>query len=96
MTAAERAREEELERRVMIRKSLAGRSLDWSVQFDIETLDAHEHNESSGLKDDWKEWEARMELERPERTCRHPAATALPELPPYAIQGPDHRAVARS
>lgn len=88
MTAEERQREEELERRLMIRKSLAGRSLDWSVQCDNESLDMHEHRESSGLKDDWKEWEAGLQRERPESTCRHPSATVLPELPAPAKARP--------
>ncbi|OIW31656.1 hypothetical protein CONLIGDRAFT_678122 [Coniochaeta ligniaria NRRL 30616] len=80
MTAVARQTDEELQRRMMIRKSLAGRSNEWSTQFDNESLDIHEHSEH-GLKEDWKEWEARMQRERPELACRHPSIAALPELP---------------
>jgi hypothetical protein len=80
MTAVARLKEEELQRRIMIRKSLASRSTEWSTQFDNESLDIQEHNES-GLKEDWKEWEARMQRERPDFAYRHPSMAVLPELP---------------
>jgi hypothetical protein len=80
MSAVARQKEEEVQRRIMIRKSLASRSTEWSMQFDNESLDSDEHRES-GLKEDWKEWEARMQRERPERTYRHPSTAAVPELP---------------
>lgn len=88
MTAAARQTEEELQRRFMIRKSLASRSAEWSTQFDHESLDNHEHNEHS-LKEDWKEWEARMQRERPEFAYRHPSAAVLPGLPIPIQSRPD-------
>ncbi|KAJ9162271.1 hypothetical protein NKR19_g1386 [Coniochaeta hoffmannii] len=65
MTEVARQTEEETQRRIMIRKSLASRSTQWSMQFDNESLDIEGRRES-GLKEDWKEWEARMQRERPE------------------------------
>ena len=104
MTAVEREMEEELQRRIMIRKSLVSRSTEWSVQLDNRSLDVDEHDRTglegddhsldtdgqdrAGLKEDWKAWEARMQQERPEKAFRHPAATVLPDLPVPAMASP--------
>ncbi|KAB5532704.1 hypothetical protein GE09DRAFT_374456 [Coniochaeta sp. 2T2.1] len=81
MTALEREREAELQRRIIIRKSLVSRSTEWSVQSDNRSLDDADGHDRAGLKEDWKEWEARMQQKRPEKAYRHPAATVLPDLP---------------
>ncbi|KAB5536029.1 hypothetical protein GE09DRAFT_1226782 [Coniochaeta sp. 2T2.1] len=92
MTSAEREREAELQRRIMIRKSLVSRSTEWSVQSDNRDLNADEHDEHdrAGLKEDWKEWEARMQQERLEKAYRHPAARYNPTCPsrPGPRRGP--------
>lgn len=80
MSAADRQKEEEIERRVMIRKSLATRSGEWSTHFDSRSLDIDE-NDEHGLREDWKEWEARMTRERSDLAYGHPSATTLPDLP---------------
>lgn len=80
MSAVARQEEDELQRRMMIRKSLASRSTGWSTHFDNDSLNIHEHEQHS-LREDWKEWEARMQRERPEVAYKHPSAAALAELP---------------
>jgi hypothetical protein len=81
MTAVTGEDKAEIQRRIMIRKSLASRSNEWSGRFDNESLDTMNERRESSLKEDWKEWEARMQRERPERSCRHPSTVALPEPP---------------
>jgi hypothetical protein len=80
MSAAARQKEEELQRQIMIRKSLASKSSDWSTHSDNRSLIIQETTEV-GLKEDWKAWEARMERERSELAYRHPSSTGLPDLP---------------
>ncbi|KAK3319082.1 hypothetical protein B0H66DRAFT_256539 [Apodospora peruviana] len=90
MSAADRFQEEERQRITMIRKSLATRSLNSLEsrssrtnslgQLQQESIEMDEE-ESGRLKDDWKEWEARMQRERALSGERHPAATLMADLP---------------
>lgn len=81
MSAADRQKEEELQRNIMIRKSLASRSWDWSSHSDVQSLASQQDATPSGLKEDWKEWEARMARERSDFENRHPSSSAVPDLP---------------
>jgi hypothetical protein len=65
----------------MIRKSLASRSWDWSSHSDVQSLAGQQDVTPSGLKEDWKEWEARMARERSDFENRHPSSSAVPDLP---------------
>lgn len=89
MSATERIEEEERQRSIMIRKSLASRSFGQSSQSstrhmsqssmaDNESIISQE--ERAGLKDDWKEWEARMQRERSNSADEHPASASSPEI----------------
>lgn len=80
MSAAALQEEEERQRNIMIRKSLASRSFDWSSQSDRQSLDADE-SMPTGLKEDWKEWEARMRRERSDSVRQHPASSPIPDMP---------------
>lgn len=80
MSDLDRLEEDELQRQFMIRKSLAGRT---SLRTDSrlsqrsseEQLEAVDEEESSaGLKNDWKEFEAKLNRERTMSFETHPAA----------------------
>lgn len=94
MSATERMEEEERQRSVMIRKSLASRSFGQSSRSsqtshsrhvsqtslaDNESI-ASQEDEHAGLKEDWKEWEARMQRERSNSADEHPASASSPEI----------------
>lgn len=85
MSAAERVEEEEKQRIIMIRKSLASRS--WGTESDTSRRDSRtshnsqarqpipedpEEDEPAKLKEDWKAWEA--QIQRSATLEQHPAA----------------------
>jgi len=85
MSAAERVEEEEKQRIIMIRKSLASRS--WGTESDTSRCDSRtshnsqarqpipedpEEDEPAKLKEDWKAWEA--QIRRSATLEQHPAA----------------------
>ena len=75
MSKAERVQEEELERRAIIRKSLASKTSSRTSQAISERLSMDDEAETSptnSLKDDWKEWEARLQRERSDSVQDHP------------------------
>jgi uncharacterized protein YneF (UPF0154 family) len=83
LSALERIEEEELQRSVMIRKSLATRSSRTNSQVTISVTMPEEHDTemdedvpAARLKDDWKEWEARMQRDRSNSAERHPFINA--------------------
>lgn len=104
------SRKEEARRQHMIRKSLASRSTDSAgsrlsammEQIDRELLEI-EQQESTKLKDDWKQWEARVRHERSTSGEQHPATSAASvpsatsEVPILAIPSPaKHRSQGRT
>ncbi|KAI0126125.1 hypothetical protein BJ170DRAFT_685367 [Xylariales sp. AK1849] len=90
MSAADRANAEELERSLMIRKSLASRASSRSARssrilesarssrssqfLDDIPMEAAEMADGHGLRDDWKEWEAGIQRERSTLDLRNPAS----------------------
>ncbi|KAK3939506.1 hypothetical protein QBC46DRAFT_263083 [Diplogelasinospora grovesii] len=84
MSAADRQfEEEERQRSIMIRKSLASRSSrSMSQVMEMDRIEREEEEEELSrqktLKDDWKEWEARLQRERTLSGERHPSTTLLP------------------
>lgn len=110
------SRKDEERRQHMIRKSLASRSTDSAgssrlsammEQIDRELLEIErqERQESTRLKDDWKQWEARVRHERSKSGDQHPATasasvpsapSAPTEVPILAIPSPaKHRSHGR-
>lgn len=86
MSAADMFEEDERQRKAMIRKSLATRSMNslessqfsrTSSRVDTESFEMDEE-ETVNLRDDWKEWEARVHRERALSGEHHPLAA--PEL----------------
>jgi len=76
MSELDRLEEEELQRSVMIRKSLASRisSKRASQTESASDLSVDEDDDQSGgLREDWKEWEARVQRDRSNSADRHPA-----------------------
>ena len=73
--------EEELQRNIMIRKSLATRSSRTISQIELEGSDLDENDCS--LREDWKEWEARMRKDKllDEHPSSVPAAQSMTSLP---------------
>ncbi|KAK0715124.1 hypothetical protein B0H67DRAFT_488671 [Lasiosphaeris hirsuta] len=98
MTAQDRAEEEEKQRVIMIRKSLASRSWGSSVGCDSRRTShisqtsqpnppyMDEDDEPVKLKDEWKAWEAGLRRERSVSAERHPAAGDAPDvaMPPQS------------
>ncbi|KAM7216351.1 hypothetical protein V8F06_008273 [Rhypophila decipiens] len=87
MSAADVYEEDEQQRKAMIRKSLATRSMNsLESQFSrtssrIETESFEMEEETANLRDDWKAWEARVQRERTLSGEQHPLAPELaPEL----------------
>ncbi|KAK3323716.1 hypothetical protein B0T19DRAFT_212431 [Cercophora scortea] len=92
LSEADQFEEEERQRRIMIRKSLASRS--WSsvesrksmsteTSDQVQPREALEVNdeEPQRLKDDWKAWEARIHRERSMSRELHPAACHMLDSP---------------
>ncbi len=98
--------EEERRRSDIIRKSLANRSsVSGGSGYSVEGLEqaerelvVMERQESVRLKDDWKQWEARVRQERAVSPGQHPAARpATGEVPILAIPSPaKHRSQGRT
>ncbi|ORY56617.1 uncharacterized protein BCR38DRAFT_450738 [Pseudomassariella vexata] len=95
-SAADQAEAEELERSVMIRKSLASRASSYSIGSSrilnsprnshlLDDIPAEEaEGETGGLNEDWKEWEARVRKQRTNSLGQgHPALS--PPLEQLAI-----------
>jgi hypothetical protein len=94
-SGTELSEEEEARRRHMIRKSLATRSScsagsgsSATVEQVDRELEELERRESTRLKDDWKQWEARVRHERSMSGDQHPAASAASGVPILAIPTP--------
>ncbi|KAK4035018.1 hypothetical protein C8A01DRAFT_38530 [Parachaetomium inaequale] len=94
-SGTELSEEEEARRRHIIRKSLATRSscsagsgLSATVDQVDRELEEIERQESTRLKDDWKQWEARVRHERSVSGDQHPAASAASGVPILAIPTP--------
>ncbi|CAJ2512616.1 Uu.00g007350.m01.CDS01 [Anthostomella pinea] len=94
MSSADRQRAEELERDMMIRKSLASRSSSsfstlsthssrLSAFSEYPLVEVSEEPETVNLRDDWKEWEA--QIQRQMGTASH-QASGLHEHPAFAPQ----------
>lgn len=87
MSAADLYNEEERQRQAMIRKSLVSRSTNsletrssrTSSRIERESFEMEEE-EAANLKDDWKEWEARVQRERALSIEQHPAVAQAPDL----------------
>ncbi|KAK3688303.1 hypothetical protein B0T22DRAFT_150076 [Podospora appendiculata] len=100
LSEADQFEEEERQRKIMIRKSLASRS--WSsaesrsmdTSSHVEPREAFEvdEEEPQRLKDDWKAWEARIHRERSMSGELHPAACQMLDLP----MSPPSRSPSRS
>ncbi len=79
ISVVDRTNEEEM-RRIMIRKSLASRSSKTLSQIDapgfgrveVDEDDEEEEQRASTLREDWKEWEERMRMERTRSGEQHP------------------------
>ncbi|KAM7200636.1 hypothetical protein V8F33_003841 [Rhypophila sp. PSN 637] len=84
MSAADVYAEDEQQRKAMIRKSLATRSMNslesqfsrTSSRIETEFFEMEEE-ETANLRDDWKEWEARVQRERTLSGEQHPLAPEL-------------------
>ncbi|KAM7203372.1 hypothetical protein V8F20_003966 [Naviculisporaceae sp. PSN 640] len=95
MSAADIFDEDERQRKAMIRKSLATRSensLDsqfsrTSSRVDVESFEMEEE-ERVNLRDDWKEWEARVQRERALSGEHHPLAPELTIPQPTRSRSP--------
>ncbi|RKU48757.1 hypothetical protein DL546_002851 [Coniochaeta pulveracea] len=85
MGAADRRRAEDMQRNMMIRKSMAGRSLGSNSISDTESLGGERgQGPVTGLKEDWKKWEVAMTSERTRLESRHPLAAAMVNQPSSA------------
>jgi hypothetical protein len=72
LTPEQRQQQEDFERAYMIRKSLASRSSGLISEADRRSSVGEERrNSEPGV--DWKEWEARMDIEHPYWSSEHPA-----------------------
>lgn len=108
VTAEDRMQAHDRQREIMIRKSLASRSASRSSQADsIDPFEAAEAGQSGGgLRDDWKEFEARLQREnsagrdhpalpvsRSPSPSRSPLMTgrSSPVFPPLAQRHPSQR-----
>ncbi|KAI1746730.1 hypothetical protein F4782DRAFT_474683 [Xylaria castorea] len=107
--AADRQKIEDLERDMMIRKSLASRPASASFPTsqplndgNDRPEDVEEREEMTSLREDWKAWEARVQTERGTahpgdvRLDRHPAFAPYLSVPqPTRMPSPHHGAEAR-
>jgi FtsZ-interacting cell division protein ZipA len=84
LSALERMEEEELQRSIMIRKSLATRSSRTNSQASQyshhDDFEMAQESATTSLRHDWKEWEARMQRERSNSGERHPFSEASASL----------------
>jgi hypothetical protein len=82
MGAAGRQREEEMQRNIIIRKSLASRSFGSSSHSGTESLAGERcQSHATGLKEDWKNWEVTMTSERTRLESQHPLASMMADRP---------------
>ena len=72
MSPIDRLEEEELQRHLMIRKSLATRSSRANSEVTVSITMVDDETAPSRLRDDWKHWEARLQRERSASGERHP------------------------
>ncbi|KAH8167818.1 hypothetical protein CIB48_g422 [Xylaria polymorpha] len=85
--AADRQMAEDLERDMMIRKSLASRPTSYStpdpqpLNNGDDQIEEEEREETPGLREDWKAWEARVQTER---GTSHPGGVGLDRHPAFA------------
>lgn len=102
MSKVDRMEEEELERRAIIRKSLASKTSSRTSQAISERLSIDEDDEAeisptNSLRDDWKEWEARMQRERSNSVQDHPLLLSRLDIPSQTrSQSPIRRAAVTS
>jgi hypothetical protein len=95
MSAADRLEEAEEQRNIMIRKSLASRSslLKRNSQSEVSEVSMDDDEFPTSLRDDWKEWEARVYREQGVSTERHPSIYYEgPPVPEPAITRPSSQA----
>ena len=109
MSKVDRMHEEELERRAIIRKSLASKASSRSSQAISEQMGIVDDDDDDGnktgvsptnsLKDDWKEWEARLQRERSNSIQEHPLMsprTSIPIPTPIPIPVPPPQTTSRA
>ena len=82
MSPAERAEDEEMQRSMIIRKSLTSRSMGMGSshlsddQSDRQSIGSH-NDDSPSLREEWKEWEANAQRERSSSPEEYPSPTSL-------------------
>ncbi len=84
LTGLDRWTEDEIQRSMILRKSLATRSSSSlspigtpEPREEVEEEEEGEERQRSSLRDEWKEWEARMQMERSKSVNQHPLESAV-------------------